>query len=85
MVIFGWRQTVRELATLMMVCRLCGMQGWQRVFRRITWFTLFFVPLSPVWVSWGAQCGTCGKQHKFSKAQADELVAQAATAPRPAH
>ena len=51
MVIFGCRQTVKELATLMAQCRTCGMQGWQRIYRVISWFTLFFLPVLPLWVS----------------------------------
>jgi len=51
MVIFGWRQTMKELATVYAQCRSCGMQGWQRIYRIISWFTLFFVPVLPLFVS----------------------------------
>jgi hypothetical protein len=79
MVIFGWRQTAKELAAMMMQCRRCGMPGWQHVVRTITWFTLFFLPVLPLWFSWKAICGTCGNKQKISKGDADQMVAQART------
>ena len=77
MIIFGYRQTMRELGTLVMRCRHCGMQGWHRIYRLISWFTLFFVPVLPVWVSRVAFCGTCGLKAKLSKAEADALLPRA--------
>ena len=75
MIIFGYRQTVKELATLMTQCRNCGMQGWHRLYRVISWFTLFFIPVLPTWVSRKAVCGTCGLQWKLTKTEADALIA----------
>ncbi|GAA0936148.1 zinc-ribbon domain-containing protein [Virgisporangium ochraceum] len=82
MILFGYRQSVKELARLMMQCRSCGMQGWQVVYRVLTWFTLFFIPVLPLWVSRKQQCGTCGITQKVSKEEADAMVAHAANAPR---
>ena len=50
MILFGYRQTVKELARLVAQCRLCGMQSWLVVYRVLTWFTLFFVPVLPLWI-----------------------------------
>jgi hypothetical protein len=77
MVVFGWRQTAKQLATMMMQCRHCGMQGRQHVFRTITWFTLFWVPVLPLHFGWKMVCGTCGGKTKITKAQADAFAAQA--------
>ena len=81
MIIFGWRQTVKELATVFTQCRSCGMQGWQRIYRMISWFTLFFIPVLPLYLSRKAMCGTCGRQWKLTKAEADALTAHAAQHP----
>jgi hypothetical protein len=78
MVIFGWRRTMKELATVFAQCRSCGMQGWQRIYRVISWFTLFFLPVLPLWVARKSFCNTCGRQWKLSKEEADALVAHAA-------
>ena len=77
MVIFGWKQKAKELAALMMQCRNCGMPGWQHVLRTMTWFTLFFLPVLPLWVSYQSVCGTCGAKAKLSKADADAMISQA--------
>jgi hypothetical protein len=82
MILFGYRQTVKELARLMAQCRLCGMQSWLVVYRVLTWFTLFFIPVLPLWISRKAQCGTCGQTQKLSKADAEAMVAHAGGAPR---
>ena len=77
MVIFGYKQTVKELAVFMAQCRNCGMQGWQRLYRVISWFTLFFLPVLPLWVSRKSVCGTCGTKQKLTKAEADTFLAHA--------
>jgi hypothetical protein len=77
MILFGYRQTVKELARFMAQCRSCGMQGWQVVFRVLTWFTLFFIPVLPLWLSRKQQCGTCGVALKISKEEADRAIAHA--------
>lgn len=81
MILFGYKQTVKELARVMAQCRNCGMQGWQVVFRVLNWFTLFFIPVLPLWISRKVQCGTCGTVQKLSKADADAMVAHAGGAP----
>lgn len=75
MIIFGYRQTVKELATLITQCRKCGTQGWHRVYRLISWFTLFFIPVLPVWIKRSALCGTCGQKWTLTTAEAETLIA----------
>jgi hypothetical protein len=58
------------------------MQSWQVVYRVLSWFTLFFIPVLPLWISRKVQCGTCGVTQKLTKPEADQLVAQAGAAPR---
>jgi hypothetical protein len=77
MIIFGWKPTVKELAALFTRCRSCGMQGWQRIYRTMTWFTLFFLPVLPLMVSRAVICGTCGTRTRLTRAESDALVAQA--------
>jgi hypothetical protein len=68
---------MKELATVYAQCRSCGMQGWQRIYRVISWFTLFFVPVLPLFVSRKSFCGTCGRSWKLTKDEADALAQSA--------
>jgi hypothetical protein len=77
MVIFGWKQTAKELGALFSYCGSCGQPGWQRIYQRMTWLTLFFVPVLPLRSTRALLCGTCGAQSKLTKPQAAALVARA--------
>lgn len=81
MILFGYRQTVKEQARFMSQCRNCNMQGWQVVVRVLTWFTLFFIPVLPLWISRKQQCGTCGTVTKISKEEADRAIAHSGAQP----
>ena len=76
MIIFGFRTTVRRLATLMWVCRICGNPASQALLKRSTKFTLFFIPLFPVRVRHAVQCTFCGGSYDISRHEADRLAAQ---------
>lgn len=82
MILFGYKQTVKELARVQGQCPSCHMQSWLVGFRVLSWFTLFFIPVLPLWISRKMQCGTCGVTQKISKEQADQMVAHTAGAPR---
>jgi hypothetical protein len=77
MVIFGWKQTVRELGALFTYCHSCGLRGWQRIYQKMLWFTVFFLPVLPLRVSGAMVCGMCGVNSQLTKAEAQALVARA--------
>ncbi|MEV0093392.1 zinc-ribbon domain-containing protein [Streptomyces sp. NPDC050738] len=76
MIIFGTRGYLYQLAMLTLVCGHCGNPAAHTLRKRVTKFTLFFVPLFPIAVKYTTQCTFCGMEQKISKEQADGLLAQ---------
>ncbi|WNI16781.1 zinc-ribbon domain-containing protein [Actinacidiphila sp. ITFR-21] len=77
MIIFGTRGYLYQLAVLTLVCAGCGNPAAHTLRKRVTKFTLFFVPLFPVSVTYSTQCTFCAAQHRLPKEQAEQLHAQA--------
>ncbi|WP_327114731.1 zinc ribbon domain-containing protein [Streptomyces sp. NBC_01341] len=78
MIIFGTKGYLYQLAVLTMVCGWCGNPAAHTLRKRVTKFTLFFVPLFPFSTKYATQCTFCGGERKIPKEQADQLLAQAA-------
>ncbi|MFD3439057.1 zinc-ribbon domain-containing protein [Streptomyces sp. NPDC058685] len=78
MIIFGTKGYIFQLAILTLVCGHCGNPSAHTLRKRVTKFTLFFVPLFPVSTKYATQCTFCGMEQKIAKEQADQLLAQAA-------
>ncbi|WP_329122808.1 zinc-ribbon domain-containing protein [Streptomyces sp. NBC_01465] len=76
MIIFGTRGYLYQLAMLTLVCGHCGNPAAHTLRKRVTKFTLFFVPLFPISVKYTTQCTFCGMEQKITKEQADGLQAQ---------
>jgi len=74
-VLFGFRTAVRRLGVVSLVCRNCGNTAAQVISRRVTKFTLFFVPLFPIRTRYGQQCSFCGASYDISRAEATRLGA----------
>lgn len=83
MIIFGTRGYLYQLAILTLVCGRCGNPSAHTLRKRVTKFTLFFIPLFPVSVKYATQCTFCGAETKIIKEQADPLLAQAAAGQAP--
>lgn len=84
MLIWGWRTTVLQLAMLNLVCGRCHNPSAHALRRRVTKFTLFFIPLFPISRKHLLQCTFCGVEQQIDKAQADQLLAPAVQpAPQP--
>jgi hypothetical protein len=79
-ILFGLRTRSKVLARLLLVCNLCGRPAAQTVYRRMRWFTLFFIPVIPISRHYRMQCALCGQVGTISKEDADRLVAMAAEA-----
>ena len=71
--IFGLRTKVVRSGVVSQVCRNCGNQAAQVITRRVTKFSLFFIPLIPLRTRYGQQCTFCGAQYDISRAEAERL------------
>ncbi|WP_406199550.1 MULTISPECIES: zinc-ribbon domain-containing protein [unclassified Streptomyces] len=80
MIIFGTKGYLYQLAILTLVCGHCGNPSAHTLRKRVTKFTLFFVPLFPVSTKYATQCTFCGAEQKVTGEQAEQLQAQAAAA-----
>ena len=74
MLIFGLRTVIHRIGVLTGVCRRCGNTAAQVLTRRVTRFSLFFVPLFPVRIRYGMQCALCGAAYEISKDEAAGLA-----------
>ncbi|MFH8802167.1 zinc-ribbon domain-containing protein [Streptomyces sp. NPDC017936] len=78
MIIFGTKGYLYQLAILTLVCDRCGNPAAHTLRKRVTKFTLFFVPLFPVSTKYFTQCTFCGAEQKVDREQAERLLAQGA-------
>lgn len=72
--LFGLSTKLYRLGAPILGCRHCGTTVAQVTSRRVTRFTLFFIPLFPVRVRYGMQCTACGVTSDLSHADADRLA-----------
>jgi hypothetical protein len=77
-IIFGTKGYLYQLAMLTLVCGQCGNPSAHALRKRVTKFTLFFVPLFPISTKYMTQCTFCGAEQRTSKEQAEQLQVQAA-------
>lgn len=77
-ILFGTKGYLYQLAILTLVCGQCGNPAAHTLRKRVTKFTLFFVPLFPISTKYTTQCTFCGAEQKVTKEQAEQLQAQAA-------
>ncbi|WP_399886906.1 zinc-ribbon domain-containing protein [Streptomyces sp. BBFR51] len=76
MIIFGTKGYLYQLAILTLVCGRCGNPSAHTLRKRVTKFTLFFVPLFPFSTKYATQCTFCGAEQQVTKEQAEQLQAQ---------
>ncbi|MFJ9815787.1 zinc-ribbon domain-containing protein [Streptomyces sp. NPDC101151] len=81
MIIFGTKIYLYRLAIVTLVCRHCGNPAAHTLTKRVTKFTLFFVPLFPFSTGYATQCTFCGMEQEVTKEWAEQLQEQAAVAP----
>ena len=79
MLIFGFRNALAQLATVLLQCGRCGMPAAQRVQRLRYWFTLFFIPVIPLRTQYFMTCTYCGVDTRLSKDDAERLAAAEVT------
>lgn len=78
MIIFGTKLYLYQLAILTLTCRHCGNAAAHTLRKRVSKFTLFFVPLFPVSTNYATQCTFCGMEQEVPKEWAEQLQVQAA-------
>ncbi|GGT33225.1 zinc-ribbon domain-containing protein [Streptomyces purpureus] len=78
MIIFGTKVYVYQLAMLTLVCARCGNPAAHALRKRVTKFTLFFVPLFPFSTTYATQCAFCGYEERLAAAQGRALQERAA-------
>jgi hypothetical protein len=78
-ILFGTKGYLYQLAILTLVCGQCGNPAAHTLRKRVTKFTLFFVPLFPISTKYATQCTFCGAEHKLNAQDAEQLQAQAAS------
>ncbi|MFE1235206.1 zinc-ribbon domain-containing protein [Streptomyces tendae] len=76
MIIFGTKGYLYQLAILTLVCARCGNPAAHTLRKRVTKFTLFFVPLFPFSTKYTTQCTFCGAEQQVTREQAEQLQAQ---------
>ncbi|MFF3320713.1 zinc-ribbon domain-containing protein [Streptomyces sp. NPDC002889] len=76
MIIFGTKGYLYQLAILTLVCGHCGNPAAHTLRKRVTKFTLFFVPLFPFSTKYGTQCTFCGAEQQITADQAAQLQVQ---------
>ncbi|WP_066956429.1 zinc-ribbon domain-containing protein [Streptomyces lushanensis] len=76
MIIFGTKGYLHQLAILTLVCGRCGNPSAHTLKKRVTKFTLFFIPLFAFSTTYMTQCTFCGDEQRVTKEQADQLLAQ---------
>lgn len=75
MIIFGLKGYETLLGVVTLVCSFCHHPAAQRVARRVTRFTVFFIPLFPVSTRHDLQCAMCGATSRLEADEAERLVA----------
>ncbi|MDE5966178.1 MAG: zinc ribbon domain-containing protein [Lachnospiraceae bacterium] len=76
MILYGTK-TFRKILgyTTTRQCGHCGNETRQAIVRNFTWFTLFFIPLIPLWMSYTVVCPSCQKESKIKKKDIEGLMA----------
>ncbi|MCH6162900.1 zinc ribbon domain-containing protein [Streptomyces marispadix] len=77
MLIFGTSTKMHQLAMLNLLCAFCGNPSAHSLRKRVTKFSLFFIPLFPIApAKHYLQCTFCGGASEVTKENAEQLLAQ---------
>lgn len=72
--LFGTKGRETLLSMVTFACHYCGLTAPQRVFKRATWFTLFFIPLFPVSTRYFVECANCAGTTALTQDQAQHSI-----------
>lgn len=79
MLIFGTRTKTVLVAVLFSACYFCRATVAQRLYRRRSWFALFFIPIFPM--GYGKEfiaCAHCGQSTPLNRLDAERFTVDAA-------
>ena len=65
MIIYGWIRPTILLAFKNDLCVTCGVAGQHAIVRRVSWISIFFVPILPIWINHRLVCGNCLAETKL--------------------
>ncbi|OEV06512.1 hypothetical protein AN219_34370 [Streptomyces nanshensis] len=84
MLIFGASTKTHQLAMLNLLCSVCGNPSAHALRKKVTKFSLFFIPLFPIAPpKHQLQCTFCGAASEVTKENAEQLLAQGGGASQP--
>lgn len=76
--LFSTRPTVTPVLTTHYACPFCGRDAPQRVYRRQTQFTVFFIPLFRFGSRHFVECSNCSGTTELSPQQVEHAIARTA-------
>lgn len=75
--LFGTSSKLIQLAMLNLLCGFCGNPSAHGLRKKVTKFSLFFIPLFPIATpKHTLQCTFCGAESEITKENAEQLLAQ---------
>ena len=69
MIIYGWLRPTILLAFKNDLCATCNVAGPHAIVRRVSWVSIFFVPVLPIWINHRLVCGNCAAETKLGYRQ----------------
>ncbi len=69
MIVYGWIRPTILLALKNDLCATCNVAGQHAIVRRVSWISIFFVPVVPIWLNHRLVCGNCGAETKLGYRQ----------------
>ena len=75
--IFGFKRKAQRIASVFALCESCRTPAAQVVVRIRLFFSLFFVPIIPLGVSYRSTCTMCGRTVRVTKDAVTQLTRQA--------
>ena len=79
-IIYGGRSRNKVLGQKEITCSRCQRPSYHAVVRTRRWFTLYFIPLIPMYKRTIIRCNLCGFQSQIDNSQADAWFPQGQTA-----
>jgi len=69
LIVYGWLRPTIVLAMKNDLCATCSVAGPHAIARRVSWVSIFFVPVVPIWINHRLVCGNCGAETKLGYRQ----------------
>ena len=73
MILFGWRKKGEVAWSGLLKCEACARWRLHYGVRAKRWFTLFFIPVIPLWGDNHLMCAVCARKQQVSAPEFDSL------------